>query len=154
MEDKNIFNVYIKDLTGKELEYSLNNFLAEIQGEIRKIERTKRKGLKIDKYLEKIDSFNYQIDGIERVIGLVKLNMYLRLTVRSLEDFIKGKENYIRLWCLVKKDEDIYLKTLHFTPEQMVQSNKDVEFSLKIAYTEEDYNKFEKYFDNEKQKEE
>ena len=154
MEDKNIFDVYIEDLTGKGLEYSLNNFLAEIQGEIRKIERTKRKGLKIDKYLTIIDSFNYQIDGIERVIGLVKLNMYLRLTVKSLEDFIKGKENYIRLWCLVKKDEDIYLKTLHFTPEQMVQSNKDVEFSLKIAYTEEDYNKFEKYFDNEKQKEE
>ena len=154
MEDKNIFDVYIEDLTGKGLEYSLNNFLAEIQGEIRKVERTKRKGLKIDKYLTIIDSFNYQIDGIERVIGLVKLNMYLRLTVKSLEDFIKCKENYIRLWCLVKKDEDIYLKTLHFTPEQMVQSNKDVEFSLKIAYTEEDYNKFEKYFDNEKQKEE
>lgn len=154
MEDKNIFDVYIEDLTGKGLEYSLNNFLVEIQGEIRKIERTKRKGLKIDKYLTIIDYFNYQIDGIERVIGLVKLNMYLRLTVKSLEDFIKGKENYIRLWCLVKKDEDIYLKTLHFTPEQMVQSNKDVEFSLKIAYTEEDYNKFEKYFDNEKQKEE
>lgn len=150
MEDKNIFDIYIKDLTGKGLEYSLNNFLSEIQGEIRKIEKTKRRDLKIDKYLTKINSFYYQIDGIERVIGISKLNMYLRLTVSGLENYITGKEEWISFWCLVKKDEDIYLKILHFTPEQMVQSNKDVEFSLKIAYTEEDYSKFEKYFDNKK----
>lgn len=139
-------NYAVKDLTGKELEYRLNNFLSEIEGEIRKIARTERRGLERFKYFNKALELRNEIEGIEKVLGCIDLTIFLRETVNSLLDYIKGKEKSIFTMFFVVKGEETYQKTMSFTPEQIVDARKDIGFSMKLIYTSEEYLKFKKYF--------
>lgn len=145
---EHILDYAVGDLTGKKLEFNLNNFLLDFEVEIRKIARTKRRNLEIDKkeYIEKIRDFRSEIRGMEKALGCLDLLTFLKFNIGTFEKYIEGKNHWISTMFFVIKGEETYQKSLCFTPEQMADAGKDIDFSLKIVYTSEEYSKFKKYF--------
>lgn len=146
---EHVLDYAVEELTGKKLEFNLNNFLRDFEVEIRKIARTKRRNLEIDKkeYIEKIRDFESEIRGMEKALGCLDLLTFLKFNIRIFNNYIEGKNYWISTMFFVTKGEETYQKSLSFTPEQLVNAGKDIDFSLKIVYTSEEYSKFSKYFD-------
>ena len=138
----------VGDLTGKKLEFNINNFLLDLELEIGGIAREKRRGFEIDKneYIEKIRDFRSEIRGMEKALGYLDLLTFLKFGINFFDDYIEGRHDQISTMFFVTKDEEIYQKSMSFTPEQLLDARKDVDFRLKIVYTSEEYLKFTKYF--------